>query len=113
MKKCPIPVLIVALLLIVAGGVGFVYHAKDYFEQRSMGYEFAWVLLIRALAIVCGVLLLKRVNWARWFAIAWLAYHIVLSTFHSVSETITHAVLLLIVAVLLFIPKSSAYFKSN
>jgi Trk-type K+ transport system membrane component len=113
MKRRPIPVLIVALLFIVAGGVGFVYHAKEYSEKSSMNYEFAAVLLIRALAVVCGILLLKRIKWARWLALAWLAYHIVLSAFHSVSETITHSVLLVIVAALLFIPKSSAYFISN
>jgi hypothetical protein len=113
MKRYPIAVLIVALLFIVTGGIGLVYHAKEYIEQGSMNYEFAWVLLIRVLAIVCGILLLKRVNWARWLSIAWLAYHIVLSVFHSVSEIIMHSILLVIIAVLLFIPKSSDYFKHS
>ena len=97
MKRRPLSVIIVAILFITAGCVGFVYHAKEVFEQSSMNYELAWILLLRILAVVCGLLLLKRVNWARWLAIAWLAYHVVLSVFHSVSETITHSVLLVIV----------------
>lgn len=113
MKRYPISVLIVALLFIIVCGIGLVYHAKEYIEQSSMNYEFAWVLLIRVLAIVCGVLLLKRVNWARWLSIAWLAYHIVLSVSHSVPEAIIHSILLVIVAVLLFIPNSSVYFKHS
>lgn len=113
MKRRPLSVILVAVLFILAGGVGFVYHAKDVFEQSSMNYELIWILLLRILAVVCGLLLLKGVNWARWLAIAWLAYHVVLSVFHSASETITHSVFLIIVVVLLFIPKSSIYFKGS
>ncbi len=112
MKNRPLPIIIVAFIFIIAGSAGLVYHAKEYFEQSSMKHELFWVLFLRVLAIVCGLLLLRRVNWARWLAIAWLAYHFVLSLFHSASETITHFVLLAIVSFLLFIPKSSAYFRS-
>ena len=113
MKRRPLSVIIVAILFIIAGCVGFVYHANEYFEQRSMNYELIWVLLLQVLAVVCGLLLLRRVNWARWVAIAWLAYHVSISIFHSASEIITHSVLLIVVTVLLFIPKSSVYFKGE
>ncbi len=111
MKNRPLPVIITAFIFIIAGCVGLIYHAHEYFEQGAVKNELIWVAFIRILAIVCGVLLLKGVNWARWLAIAWLAYHVVLSSFHSASEAITHFVLLAIVSFLLFIPKSSAYFK--
>ena len=112
MKNRPLPVIVVALLFIIAGCVGLLYHANEYIERSAVKYELVWVLFIRVLAIVCGELLLKRINWGRWLSIAWLAYHVVLSLFHSVSETVAHIVLLIIVSFLLFIPRSSAYFRS-
>ncbi len=113
MKGYPISVLIVAIVFIVTGGIGHVYHANEYNEQGSMNEGVASILPIQVLAIVCGILLLKRINWARWLLIAWLPSHIVLSVFHSVSDTIIHSILTVIVAVLLFVPKSSAYFKHS
>ena len=37
-----------------------------------------------SLAIVCGVFLLRGHNWARWLALAWIAFHVVLSAFHAI-----------------------------
>ena len=36
-------------------------------------------------------------NWARWLLVAWLAFHVVVSGFHSMSEMAAHAVLLIVV----------------
>ena len=111
MKNCPLPVLIVSLLFIVAGCVGFVYHLKEFFDPNANLYELFWVQFVRMLAIVCGFLLLKSINWARWLAIAWLLYHVFISALHSLSDTIVHIVFLLLVVVLLYLPKSSAFFQ--
>jgi len=113
MKTRPIPVLITAFVYILAGSVGLLYHGNEYAGQGFVQHELIWVLLIRVLAIICGIFLLKGANWARWLAIAWMAYHVVLSLFHSLSEAVTHLIILAIVAFLLFLPKSSAYFKRN
>lgn len=113
MKNRPIPVIIVSILFILTGCIGFAYHVKEFFEPNDNLYELVWVLLIRILAIVCGFLLFQRVNWARWLAIAWMFYHIILSAFHSISAMITHTVLLIIISVLLYHPVSNAYFIIN
>ncbi|RDC58786.1 hypothetical protein [Adhaeribacter pallidiroseus] len=111
MRNRPLAISLVAFIFILAGGVGILYHATDYWKPNSNPYELVGVLFIRILAIVCGVLLLRRVPAARWLAILWLAYHCVLSFYHSTAEMMTHFVFLAIVSLLLFIPKSSAYFK--
>jgi hypothetical protein len=111
MKNRPIPVIIVSILFILAGCIGFSYHVKEFFEPNVKLYELIWVLLLRTLAVVCGLLLFLRINWARWLAIAWLLYHVLLSAFHSTSEMITHILLLIIVSVLLYHPASTEYFK--
>lgn len=113
MKNRPVPVLIVAAIFIIAGCTGIIYHSRDFLDPNYQLPELIWVMLLRVAAIACGVLLIFRVNWARWLAIAWLLYHIVISTFHSTSEVITHTVFLIVVTVLLYLPVSNIYFKSK
>lgn len=108
MKKRPIPVIIVSTLFILVGCVGFAYHVK---ELSGKPHETIWVLLVEILAVSCGILLLFKINWARWLAIAWLLYHVIISALNSTSEMIAHIVYLVIISVLLFLPASSAYFK--
>ena len=113
MKGRPLPVVIVSVLFIIAGCVGLAYHLKEIFELKNNLNETIWILFLRILAVVCGLLLLFRINWGRWLTIAWLVYHVIISAFNSASEMIAHIVLLLFVAVLLFLPVSSAYFKNK
>ncbi|POY36077.1 hypothetical protein C3K47_12830 [Solitalea longa] len=113
MKKIPIPVIIVAVLFILTGSIGLIYHRSDFNGSNFMSREAIWIFSVRLLAVICGVLLLCRINWARWLAIAWLLFHVILSASHSTAELITHIVFLILVAVLLFLPKSSAYFQSK
>jgi uncharacterized membrane protein len=113
MKNRPLTVIIVSLLFILAGGLGLAYHLKELFESDNNLNETIWIFFLRILAVVCGLLLLFRINWARWLAIAWLLYHVIISTFNSTSEMIAHVVFLILVSVLLFLPVSSAYFQSK
>ena len=57
-------------------------------------------------------MLLAR-DWARWLLTAWVAYHVVLSAFHSLFELVIHGLLLAVVAYFLFRPAASAYFRSD
>ena len=113
MKSPPLPIIVVSVLFIVTGCVGVAYHVQDYFEPHDKLVDLTWVLFLRILAIVCGVLLLLRISWARWLAISWLVYHIIISAFNSTPEMIAHIVLLVIVSVLLFLRVSSAYFSNK
>jgi uncharacterized membrane protein HdeD (DUF308 family) len=99
--KRPWTVTVVAWLFIATGIVGFAYHATEIGEEGAV-----WVLVVRLLAVVAGVFMLRGAKWARWLAIAWLAYHVVLSAFHSVSETIAHVVILAVVSYALLREKS-------
>jgi len=110
MKKPPIPVIIVSTLFILVGIVGFAFHVKELSDKV---YETIWVLFVEILAIACGILLLLKITWARWLAIAWLLYHIIISAFNSRSEMIAHIVFLVVISILLFLPVSSRYFKSK
>jgi len=104
MKGHPIPVVIIGCLLIVVGAVGLVGHARD-------GGKDLWTILATELAaLVAGVFLLRGANWARWLALVWMAFHVVLSI-HSVQPLIIHSAFLVAFAVCLFYPAANAYFQ--
>jgi hypothetical protein len=107
----PLTVIIVSILFIITGCAGFASHLKEFFKSNSNLTETIPALLLGILAVICGLLLLYRINWARWLAIAWLLCHIIISAFNSISEMIAHIVFLVLVSVLLFLPVSSAYFR--
>lgn len=109
----PIPVVVVSALFILTGILGIVTHINDFRNPNIAAPELVWALIVRLLAVVCGILLLNKIKWARWLAIVWLLYHIVISVFNSASEAISHIVILVIVHILLFLPISVAYFKRN
>ncbi|MEO6732252.1 MAG: hypothetical protein ABIN01_13630 [Ferruginibacter sp.] len=111
MKNPPLPVLIVAIALILGGVVGFFYHLKDFADPGEKLYTVVLVELLRILAIVSGILLLRANNSGRGLSIAWVLLHVVISVFNSMAQTITHIVVLVIVSILLFLPVSSSYFS--
>ena len=112
MTKRPLSVTIIGWLFIVAGAVGLVYHGTEFKIGGPFKYELVMVCLIRLLAIVCGVFMLRGKNWARWGLLIWIAYHVVLSAFHTLSELVMHSLLFVIVAWFLLRPKASAYFRT-
>jgi uncharacterized membrane protein len=109
--KRPRFVTAIGWLFVAAGIVGVAYHATDLNVRSPFDDDAAWVLLVRVLAIVAGFFMLRGANWAGWLALAWIAFHVILSAFHSVSEAIAHAVLFAAVAYVLLRPEASAYFR--
>jgi hypothetical protein len=106
--KRPLPVTILGCLFIVVGLVGFVYHLSE----RPLDHWVVLISIVRIIAVVGGVFLLMGQNWARWLLLAWLAFHVVVSAFHSMSESIAHVVLLMVVGYFLLGPPASKYFQS-
>jgi hypothetical protein len=108
--KRPHAVTVISWLFIAAGVVGLIYHAREF---SAFQYDVLWVCLVRLLAIVCGVFMLRGSNWARWGLLAWIAYHVILSGFHSLSQLLVHGLLFAVIAWLLLRPQASAYFRGT
>ena len=102
MKSRPRSTTIVGVVFVAAGTMGLAYRGAPVLASGRVGPDDFWVLLVRAIAIVAGVFLIRGAAWARWLALAWTAYHVVLSAFHSVSETVVHLLVLAVVAYVLF-----------
>jgi hypothetical protein len=111
MNKRPISVSLISGIFLAAGLIGLAYHATEFKTRGPFQYEVVWVCLVRLLAIVCAVFMLRASNWARWLLMIWIAYHVVLSAFHSASELIIHGLLFVVVAYFLFRRSSSVYFR--
>jgi uncharacterized membrane protein len=106
--KRPLSVTIIGCLFIVAGLVGLVYHISESPPDDRI----VLISIVRVIAVVGGVFLLRGHNWARWLMLAWLAFHAVVSAFHSLSDFMPHVVLLMVVGYILLGPPTSKYFQS-
>src|SRR5206468_9045810 len=93
---------------IIAGAVGLVYHLWQGPYDR-------WIVpvsIVRLIAIVGGIFLLRGHAWARSLMLAWLAFHVIVSAFHSLSEVLAHVALLVIFGYVLLRAPASRYFQT-
>jgi ribosomal protein S18 acetylase RimI-like enzyme len=105
-RRPPISVLIVAILYLAVGIIGFAYHFP---ELRAGHPDAIWIELTEFLAIVAGVFMLRGQNWARWLALAWIAFHVALSI-GSARQFMVHSLICLAIAWALFHPRASRFF---
>jgi hypothetical protein len=108
-RKLPIEVLVVACLYILVGTVGLVHHFPwpMVFHQDDV-----WIELTELLAVIAGLFMLLGRNWARWLAIAWMAFHVALS-WPEVSKLAIHALFLAAIAWLLFSRQARQFFAND
>lgn len=111
MNKRLLMITIVSWLFIATGAIGFAHHLTEIKPRQPFQVENIWILLLSLLAIVCGVFMLRAANWARWFALAWIAFHVLLSFFHSLQQVLVHGLLFVLIAYVLFRPEARAYFR--
>jgi hypothetical protein len=111
MNKRPRSVTVISWLFIAAGVIGFAYHATEFKTHGPFQYDLLWVCLVRLLAVLSGLFMLRGFDWARWLLLVWIGYHVVLSGFHSLSELVMHGLLFGVVAYFLLRRQASVYFR--
>lgn len=57
--------------------------------------------------------MLRAGNWARWLAVAWIAFHVVISALDSWTACAIHTVLLVVLVYFLSRPAANRYFHSG
>jgi hypothetical protein len=105
----PLSVLLLSCLYIAVGTIGFAYHFP---RPQAFHYEDVGIEAAELLAFVAGVFMLRGHNWARWLALAWMAFHVAIS-FPVVREIAVHSLFLVVIALLLLRPKAGQYFSSK
>jgi hypothetical protein len=93
------------------GAIGIASHFPELRTGQAFQNDVLWIDLIQVLAIVAGIWLLRGRNWARWLALAWMAFHVILSVFHSWVQVLVHTVFFAVIAFILFRPVASRYFR--
>ena len=106
MNRPPLAIAFVAILYFAAGAIGFVYHSL---ELLTFNGEALWIEAVRLSAVVAGVFLWLGHNWARWLAIAWITFHIVVGAFHGWAQFATHVLFGAIIAWALTRPAARAW----
>jgi hypothetical protein len=110
MEDRPLAVTIVGWTYVAAGVIGFAYHFDELLPPR-FSYDALLIEAVRLIAIVAGVFLLRGRNWARWLAVAWLLFHVVVSVWHTPAELAMHVLFLALIAWGLFRRASGRYFR--
>lgn len=112
MNARPLPVTLVACLYLAVGVIGFIAHLNELVARPSFHYDSVWIELTEFLAALCGVFLWRGKEWARWLALAWMLFHVVLSAFHDAGEFAVHLAFLIVIGWALFRPEASRYFRT-
>ena len=93
--KRPLPVTVIAILFLAVGVITVASGVAKVLRGPSAALnENLLVLSINTLALVAGIGLLRGASWARFLVVAWMAFHVVLSFWHSPVEVLLHALML-------------------
>lgn len=111
MKRRPLWVTVIGVVYVAAGALGLAYHLSDFRTGQPFQYDVAGIALVRFLAILAGVWMLRGKNWARWLAMAWIGFHVVLGALHSWGQFGMHAAICGVFAYGLFRPGSAGFFE--
>ena len=109
-SKRPLSITILACVYLVVGIAGFAFHFR---EMLALQRDSIAVEVTELLAITCGIFMLRGHNWARWLAVAWIAFHVAISIMHPLRELIVHAVLFVVIAWILLRPAAGRYFRGT
>jgi hypothetical protein len=108
--KRPIAVTLIGWLFIVTGAGGLVSHVAGFKASMPFDYEMLWPCGLSVLAIFGGAFMLGGANWARWLCLGWMASHVLISAFHSLSEVAVHVLIFAVLLYFLLRPNVTAYF---
>lgn len=111
--KRPLSVTILACVYIAVGTIGFTYHLAEFPSRVAFRYADVWIEIVRLLAIVGGVFMLRGHNWARWLVVAWIAFHVAVSALHTFGEFAMHSLFCAVITWLLLRPDAARYFQNS
>ena len=108
MNKRPLAVTMVAWLYLLVGVGGLIGHFHEIVPTNRDGML---VGLTELLAIIAGAFMLRGRNWARWLALAWMVFHVVLSAFPLGVPFVVHCVFFVVIAWALLQRAAGEYFR--
>jgi hypothetical protein len=110
-SSCPLSVTILGWIYVAVGVIGAIGHASEFLGGGVFHSDVIWIELTEFVAILCGIFILRGQNWARWVALAWMAFHVILSAFRALPEFAIHCAFCAVIAWFLFRPAAARYFR--
>ncbi|HEX7359799.1 MAG TPA: hypothetical protein VF283_04845 [Bryobacteraceae bacterium] len=110
-NRRPLSVTILGCLYLAVGIIGFGYHFTELLAKNSFQQGAVWVELTEFLAILCGAFMLRGSNWARWVAVAWIAFHVAVSAFDALLQFAVHCLFCAVITWVLFRREAERYFR--
>lgn len=107
-RKRPVAVIAIACLYLLVGIAGSVGHFHSRHEP-----DWVWIEVTEIVAVICGAFMLPGHNWARWLAVAWMAFHVAISVGHPIGELAIHVFFLIAITYLLFRKDAQEYFRGT
>ena len=104
----PLSITILAAVYVLVGAIGFVYHFPQAIPLNRDG---ALIEFTALLALLAGVFLLRGHNWARWLALAWMGFHVILTAFVPLLPFLIHCLFFAAIAWILLRPPAWRYFR--
>jgi hypothetical protein len=112
-KTRPLSVTVLAWIYIAVGVIGAISHGSEFLARNVFQYDVIWIELTECLAVLSGAFILRGQNWARWLALAWMAFHVIISAFDAFPKLAMHCAFCAVIAWLLFRPPAARYFRST
>jgi hypothetical protein len=109
--KRPVSIAVLAAIYLIIGTVGFVFHGREIMARHAFHSDDFLVELTELIALITGIFLFRGHNWARWVALAWMIFHVVLSAFGPPFPLVVHALFCIVIAWMLFRPDAGRYFR--
>jgi hypothetical protein len=113
MKRPPLPVIVISALLMLTGAFSLYGDYLNLKPPATGRNETLAIVCVHLLAIVAGIFMLRGRNRARWLAVAWMAFHVIISVGHPRQQLLVHAILLVLFAYGLFRADASPFFRSK
>jgi len=112
MNKRPVSITVIACVYILVGAVGFAAQVTEFKLHGPIQGDFVLVEFVRLIAVVSGIFMLRGHNWARWLALAWIAFHVVVGALHSLPQLAIHVLFCAILAYFLLRRDAALYFRA-
>ncbi|HTV82049.1 MAG TPA: hypothetical protein VME18_05320 [Acidobacteriaceae bacterium] len=107
MRRRPFSVTLLACLYLAVGVAGFAAHFRGLLAHQP---DACGIEITEFLAAVVGLFLLLGHNWARWLALAWIAFHVAISI-HDPRRLAIHSAFLILFAWILFRRAARLWFR--
>jgi hypothetical protein len=97
-------------MYLAVGIIAFAYHFRELLSLQRDSFSMEATAF---LAILSGAFMLRGHNWARWLALAWIVFHVILSAFDQLQGLAVHGLLCAVTAWILFRPEAAQYFRGQ